>query len=43
VNPVAQTYGELRLLPAVVKPADSVVIAPPAGLHDGSDVQMKKP
>ncbi|MEO9079382.1 MAG: efflux RND transporter periplasmic adaptor subunit [Rhodanobacter sp.] len=43
VNPAAQTYGELRLLPAAVSPADSVVIEPPADLHDGSDVQMKKP
>lgn len=41
VTPVAQAYGELRLLPAAVKPGDSVVVAPPAGLHDGSDVQVK--
>jgi RND family efflux transporter MFP subunit len=41
VNPAAQAYGELRLLPAVVKPGDSVVISPPAELHDGSAVQMK--
>jgi RND family efflux transporter MFP subunit len=43
VDPAAQAYGELRLLPAAVKPGDSVVISPPADLHDGSDVQMKKP
>jgi len=43
VDPAAQSYGDLRLLPAAVKPGDSVVISPPAGLHDGSDVQMKKP
>lgn len=42
VNPAAQTYGELRLLPAAVKPGDSVVVSPPAELHDGSDVQIKK-
>ena len=43
VNPPGQAYGELRLLPAAVKPGDSVVVSPPAGLRDGSDVQMKKP
>ena len=43
VNPAAQAYGDLRLLPAAVKPGDSVVVSPPAGLHDGSDVQIKKP
>jgi multidrug efflux pump subunit AcrA (membrane-fusion protein) len=43
VNPAAQAYGELRLLPAAVKPGDSVVISPPTELHDGSAVQMKKP
>jgi multidrug efflux pump subunit AcrA (membrane-fusion protein) len=43
VNPSAQTYGDLRLLPAAVRPGDSVVVSPPAGLKDGSDVQIKKP
>ncbi|KRE85540.1 acriflavin resistance protein [Rhodanobacter sp. Soil772] len=43
VNPAAQTYGDLRLLPAAVKPGDSVVVSPPAELHDGSDVQIKAP
>ena len=41
VNPAAQAYGELRLLPAAVKPGDSVVLAPPAGLRDGSDVRIE--
>lgn len=41
VNPAAQAYGELRLLPTAVKPGDSVVVAPPAGLHDGSDVRAE--
>ena len=41
VNPTAQAYGELRLLPAAVKPGDSVVISPPTDLHEGSDVQTK--
>jgi RND family efflux transporter MFP subunit len=43
VNPAAQVYGDLRLLPAAVKSGDSVVISPPQNLHDGSAVQMKKP
>jgi RND family efflux transporter, MFP subunit len=43
VDPAAQAYGEQRLLPAAVNPGDSVVISPPAELHDGSAVQMKKP
>ncbi|WP_426702059.1 efflux RND transporter periplasmic adaptor subunit [Rhodanobacter sp. Col0626] len=43
VNPAAQAYGELRLLPTAVKPGDSVVVSPPADLRDGSDVQTKKP
>ncbi|OOG42460.1 efflux RND transporter periplasmic adaptor subunit [Rhodanobacter sp. C05] len=42
VNPAAQAYGELRLLPTAVKPGDSVVVAPPAGLHDGSDVRVER-
>ncbi|HEY1588833.1 MAG TPA: efflux RND transporter periplasmic adaptor subunit, partial [Rhodanobacter sp.] len=42
VNPAAQAYGELRLLPTAVKPGDSVVVSPPAGLHDGSDVQVEQ-
>ncbi|MFC5524594.1 efflux RND transporter periplasmic adaptor subunit [Rhodanobacter ginsengisoli] len=43
VSPAPRTYGELRLLPAAVKPGDRVVIAPPAGLRDGSDVRTAKP
>lgn len=43
VNPAAQAYGELRLLPAAVKPGERVVIAPPAALRDGADVQSEKP
>lgn len=41
VNPATQAYGELRLLPAVVKPGAIVVISPSTELHDGSAVQMK--
>jgi RND family efflux transporter MFP subunit len=43
VNPAAQSYGDLRLLPVAVRPGDSVVVSPPQNLHDGSAVQMKKP
>jgi RND family efflux transporter MFP subunit len=43
VMPASQTYGDLRLLPAAVKPGENVVVSPPANLHDGSDVQIKKP
>ena len=43
VQPAAQSYGDLRLLPAGVKSGDSVVVAPPAELRDGADVQVKKP
>ena len=43
VNPAVPAYGELRLLPAAVAAGDSVVIAPPPELHDGSDVQTGWP
>ncbi len=42
VNPAAQAYGELRLLPAGVNAGDRVVVAPPATLQDGSDVRINK-
>ncbi len=41
VNPAAQNYGELRLLPAGVNAGDRVVVAPPARLQDGSDVRIQ--
>jgi RND family efflux transporter MFP subunit len=41
VNPAAQAFGELRLLPAAVKPGESVVLSPSTDLRDGSDVQTK--
>jgi RND family efflux transporter MFP subunit len=40
VQPSAQDYGELRLVPAAVNAGDNVVVSPPASLHDGSDVQL---
>jgi RND family efflux transporter MFP subunit len=39
VSPDAKAYGELRLLPAEVSVGDSVVVSPPAGLHDGMAVK----
>jgi RND family efflux transporter MFP subunit len=41
VQPSAQDYGELRLVPSAVNAGDSVVLSPPASLHEGSDVQTK--
>ncbi|GGA23663.1 efflux RND transporter periplasmic adaptor subunit [Dyella nitratireducens] len=41
VQPAAQAFGDMRLLPASVNAGDSVVIAPPADLHDGSDVSVQ--
>ena len=43
VNPAAQTYGELRLLPAGVKPGERVVTGPSTALRDDSPVQTKEP
>jgi len=41
VQPSAQDYGELRLVPAAVNAGDNVVVSPPESLHDGSDVRTK--
>ena len=41
VQPAAQAYGELKLIPAAVNAGDNVVLSPPAGLHDGSDVKTE--
>jgi len=41
VNPAAQVYGDLRLLPAGVNPGDRVVVAPDVSLHDGSKVSIQ--
>ena len=43
VSPDPQSRGELSLLPAGVKAGDSVVISPPAELHNDSAIEMKKP
>nr|WP_239537987.1 efflux RND transporter periplasmic adaptor subunit [Dyella mobilis] len=41
VQPSAQEYGEMRLIPASVQAGDEVVLSPPAALHDGSDVSVQ--
>ena len=40
VDPAAQSYGELRLLPAAVNAGDQVVVAPAASLQDGSTIRI---
>ena len=39
VNPAAQTYGDLRLVPAGVDSGDIVVVSPPKDLQDGSRIK----
>jgi RND family efflux transporter MFP subunit len=41
VQPAAQVYGTLKRVPAGVNAGDSVVLAPPADLHDGADVKTE--
>ena len=41
VQPAAQNFGDMRLLPASVNAGDSVVVSPPDDLRDGSDVSMQ--
>jgi RND family efflux transporter MFP subunit len=41
VQPSAQNYGEMRLIPASVNVGDDVVVSPPDALHDGSDVSTQ--
>jgi RND family efflux transporter MFP subunit len=41
VQPAAQAYGDLRLLPDAVNAGDNVVVAPAPALHDGSDVRVQ--
>jgi RND family efflux transporter MFP subunit len=41
VQPAAQAYGDMRLIPASVNAGDSVVISPPDDLRDGSDVNVQ--
>ena len=41
VQPGAPNDGGMALIPTALHAGDSVVLSPPAALHDGSDVQMK--
>lgn len=41
VQPSAQAFGDMRLVPASVTAGDSVVISPPDDLRDGSDVSVQ--
>jgi hypothetical protein len=41
VTPMAQSYGDMKLLPSGVAPGDSVVVSPPDTLHDGSAVKIE--
>jgi RND family efflux transporter MFP subunit len=41
VQPSAQDFGGLRLVPSAVNAGDNVVVSPPASLQNGSDVQTK--
>jgi RND family efflux transporter MFP subunit len=41
VQPSAQDYGDMRLIPAAVSVGDAVVVSPPNDLHDGSDVNAQ--
>ncbi|KRE89820.1 acriflavin resistance protein [Frateuria sp. Soil773] len=42
VAPVAQDYGEMKLLPAAVQAGDRVVVSPPDTLRDGAAVLVKE-
>lgn len=41
VQPSAQDFGDMRLIPAAVNAGDDVVVSPPDALHDGSDVSVQ--
>ena len=41
VQPSAQDYGDMRLIPAAVNAGDDVVVSPPDALRDGSDVSVQ--
>nr|WP_255682996.1 efflux RND transporter periplasmic adaptor subunit [Dyella sp. 2HG41-7] len=43
VQPAAQDYGDMRLIPASVNAGDNVVVSPPDDLKDGSDVSVQTP
>ena len=41
VQPSAQDYGDMRLIPTAVNAGDDVVVSPPDALRDGSDVSVQ--
>jgi len=43
VQPAAQGYGDMKLIPDALQAGDVVVLSPPAALRDGSVVQPEKP
>lgn len=43
VQPAAQDYGDMKLVPDALQAGDVVVLSPPEALRDGADVQTEKP
>ncbi|MEW9573520.1 efflux RND transporter periplasmic adaptor subunit [Rhodanobacter sp. Si-c] len=41
VQPAAQDYGDMKLVPDALQAGDAVVLSPPAALRDGADVQTE--
>jgi len=41
VQPAAQNYGDMKLIPDALQAGDAVVLSPPAALRDGADVQTE--
>jgi len=41
VQPAAQNYGDMKLIPDALQAGDAVVLSPPAALRDGADVQTR--
>jgi RND family efflux transporter MFP subunit len=42
VKPASQDVGTMKLIPEGLKAGETVVVSPPAALHDGSDVTTEK-
>jgi multidrug efflux pump subunit AcrA (membrane-fusion protein) len=42
VKPAPQDVGTMKLIPEGLKAGETVVVSPPAALHDGSDVTTEK-
>ncbi len=42
VQPAAQDYGDMKLIPDALQPGDAVALSPPAALRDGSKVTLQK-